>query len=183
AAGPPRARRSSRPTGSARSPSPSGRPERPAGPRRATRAGSRRYPPRPRDLVRSPDGGAPMDLRKLAAEALGTFWLVLGGCGAAVLAGDVIGEHGVALAFGLTVLTGAAALGHVSGGHFNPAVTAGLVAGRRFPAGDAVGYVVAQVLGAVVAAATIFVVADDRPGFVKGQFAANGFDEFSPGGY
>jgi aquaporin Z len=124
-----------------------------------------------------------MDTRKLLAEVIGTFWLVLGGCGAAVLAGDAIGNHGVALAFGLTVLTGAAALGHVSGGHFNPAVTAGLVAGRRFPSNDVLPYILAQVVGAIVAASVIFVVADGRPDFVKGQFAANGFDEFSPAGY
>ena len=124
-----------------------------------------------------------MDIRKLLAEALGTFWLVLGGCGAAVLAGGQIGFHGIALAFGLTVLTGAAALGHISGGHFNPAVTAGLVAGRRFPTNDVLPYILAQVLGAIVAASVIFVVADGRPDFDKGTFAANGFDEFSPGGY
>jgi aquaporin Z len=124
-----------------------------------------------------------MDMRKLLAEALGTFWLVLGGCGAAVLAGPHIGFHGVALAFGLTVLTGAAALGHISGGHFNPAVTAGLVAGRRFPSNDVLPYILAQVLGAIVGASVIFVIADGQPDFVKGQFAANGFDEFSPGGY
>lgn len=124
-----------------------------------------------------------MDMRKLLAEALGTFWLVLGGCGAAVLAGEVIGAHGVSLAFGLTVLTGAATLGHISGGHFNPAVTAGLVAGRRFPTNDVLPYILSQVLGAIVAASVIFVVADGRPDFVKGTFAANGYDEFSPGGY
>ena len=123
-----------------------------------------------------------MDTRKLGAEFLGTFWLVLGGCGSAVLAGDVIGAHGVALAFGLTVLTGAYALGHVSGGHFNPAVTLGLVAGKRFPAKDALGYIVAQVVGAIGAAAVIFIIADGKDGFEKGQFAANGWgDTF--GGY
>jgi aquaporin Z len=123
-----------------------------------------------------------MDTKRLGAELIGTFWLVLGGCGSAVLAGSVIGAHGVALAFGLTVLTGAYALGHVSGGHFNPAVTLGLVAGKRFPAKDAAGYVVAQVVGAVVAAAVIFIVADGADGFEKGQFAANGWgDTF--GGY
>src|SRR3954449_376933 len=100
-----------------------------------------------------------MDARKLGAEFLGTFWLVLGGCGAAVLAAAFmpttnlgIGLVGVALAFGLTVMTGAYAFGHISGGHFNPAVTLGLVAGRRFPARDALGYVVVQVLGALAAA-------------------------------
>jgi aquaporin Z len=124
-----------------------------------------------------------MDTRKLGAEFLGTFWLVLGGCGAAVLAGGAIGAHGVALAFGLTVLTGAYALGHVSGGHFNPAVTLGLVAGKRFPARDALGYIVAQVVGAVGAAAVILVIAEGRDDFVKGQFAANGWGDFSPDGY
>lgn len=124
-----------------------------------------------------------MDSRKLGAELIGTFWLVLGGCGSAVLAGSVIGPHGVALAFGLTVLTGAYALGHVSGGHFNPAITVGLVVGKRFPPKDAPGYIVAQVVGALVAAAVIFIVADGVDGFEKGQFAANGYDEFSPGAY
>lgn len=123
-----------------------------------------------------------MDTKKLLAELLGTFWLVLGGCGSAVLAGQAIGAHGVALAFGLTVLTGAYALGHVSGGHFNPAVTLGLVAGKRFPAKDAAGYVVAQVVGAIVAAGVIFVVADGLDGFEKGQFAANGWGD-TYGGY
>jgi aquaporin Z len=124
-----------------------------------------------------------MDTRKLAAELIGTFWLVLGGCGTAVLAGAQVGNHGVSLAFGLTVLTGAYALGHVSGGHFNPAVTLGLVVGRRFPVRDAPGYIVVQVVGAIIAAAVIFVVADGVDGFQKGTFAANGYDEFSPGGY
>src|SRR5438270_13655072 len=100
-----------------------------------------------------------MDRRKLGAEFLGTFWLVLGGCGAAVLAAGFmpstnlgIGLVGVSLAFGLTVLTGAYALGHISGGHFNPAITLGLAAGRRFPLRDAVGYIVVQLLGALAAA-------------------------------
>jgi aquaporin Z len=124
-----------------------------------------------------------MDTRKLGAEFLGTFWLVLGGCGSAVLAGSVIGNVGVALAFGLTVLTGAYALGHVSGGHFNPAVTLGLVAGKRFPATDALGYIVAQVVGAIGAAAVILLIAEGKDGFEKGQFASNGWGRFSPGGY
>ena len=124
-----------------------------------------------------------MDSRKLGAELLGTFWLVLGGCGTAIIAGEAVGNHGISLAFGLTVLTGAYALGHVSGGHFNPAITLGLVVGKRFPARDAPAYVVAQVVGAIIAAAVIFVVADGVDGFEKGQFAANGYDEFSPGGY
>jgi aquaporin Z len=132
-----------------------------------------------------------MDTRKLGAEALGTFWLVLGGCGAAVLAAGFmpdthlgIGLVGVSLAFGLTVLTGAYALGHVSGGHFNPAVTIGLVAGRRFPAADAVGYVIAQVVGAIAAAAVLAVIATGADGFqLSDGFASNGFDDLSPGGY
>lgn len=127
-----------------------------------------------------------MDPRRLGAEALGTFWLVLGGCGTAVLAGSFgAGQVGVALAFGLTVLTGVYALGHISGGHFNPAVTLGLLAGRRFPAADAVGYVIAQVIGAIVAAAVLFVIASGLDGFSASDsgFAANGFDELSPAGY
>jgi aquaporin Z len=133
-----------------------------------------------------------MDRRKLGAEALGTFWLVLGGCGSAVLAANFlpdtnlgIGLVGVSLAFGLTVLTGAYALGHVSGGHFNPAVTLGLVAGRRFPARDALGYIVAQVLGGLAAAGVLAVIASGVDGFsIKGSgFAANGYGDQSPGGY
>lgn len=133
-----------------------------------------------------------MDGRKLGAEALGTFWLVLGGCGSAVLAANHmpetnlgIGLVGVSLAFGLTVLTGAYALGHVSGGHFNPAVTLGLVVGRRFPAADAAGYIVAQVVGAIAAAAVLASIATGVDGFSISDsgFAANGFDELSPGGY
>src|SRR5947209_13824931 len=110
--------------------------------------------------------------RRLAAEFIGTFWLVFGGCGAAVLAAGFepktnlgIGLIGVALAFGLTVMTGAYAFGHISGGHFNPAVTLGLVAGRRFPARDAVGYVVAQVVGAFCGAGALVVIAKGRDGF------------------
>jgi aquaporin Z len=131
-----------------------------------------------------------MDPRKLGAEVLGTFWLVLGGCGAAVLAAgfanpDVaIGFVGVSFAFGFTVLTGAYALGHVSGGHFNPAVTLGLVAGRRFPAKDAVGYIVAQVVGAIAASGVLFVIASGIDSFSASDgFASNGFDDLSPGGY
>jgi aquaporin Z len=128
-----------------------------------------------------------MDRRKLGAEALGTFWLVLGGCGTAVLAttnGLSVGTLGVSLAFGLTVLTGAFALGHISGGHFNPAVTLGLVAGRRFPAADAPAYIAAQVVGGLVAAAALFGIASGIDGFDRADgFAANGFDHLSPGGY
>jgi aquaporin Z len=125
---------------------------------------------------------------KLAAEFLGTFWLVLGGCGSAVLAAafpDVgIGLHGVALAFGLTVLTAAYALGPISGGHFNPAVSIGLWAGGRFPAGHLAPYIVAQVIGAVVAAGVLYLIASGKAGFdVKAGFASNGYGEHSPGKY
>ena len=125
-----------------------------------------------------------MDRRKLGAEVLGTFWLVLGGCGTAVLAGNGVGTLGISFAFGLTVLTGAFALGHISGGHFNPAVTLGLVAGRRFPAADAPSYIAAQVIGALLAATTLFGIASGIDGFDRADgFAANGFDDLSPGGY
>src|SRR4051812_9373575 len=132
-----------------------------------------------------------MDTRKLGAEFLGTFWLVLGGCGAAVLAAAFapttnlgIGLVGVSLAFGLTVLTGAYALGHVSGGHFNPAITIGLVAGRRFPARDALAYVIVQVLGGIAAAAVLAVIASGIDGFkLSNGFASNGYGDQSPGGY
>jgi aquaporin Z len=126
---------------------------------------------------------------KLAAEFIGTFWLVLGGCGSAVLAAGFpelgIGFTGVALAFGLTVLTGAYALGPVSGGHFNPAVSVGLWAGGRFSAGELLPYVVAQVLGAILGAAVLAVIATGKPGFelVASGFAANGFGDHSPGNY
>lgn len=125
--------------------------------------------------------------RKLAAETLGTAWLVFGGCGSAVLAAafpDVgIGLHGVSVAFGLTVVTMAYAIGHVSGCHLNPAVTLGLVVGRRHPASEALPYVVAQVIGAVLGAAVLYLVASGKPGFEIGGFAANGYGEHSPGGY
>ena len=134
--------------------------------------------------------------KKLAAEFLGTFWLVLGGCGSAVLAakfgGDAnplgIGFVGVSLAFGLTVLTGAYAFGHISGAHFNPAVSFGLWAGGRFPLKDLVPYVVVQVAGAIVAGFVLWQIASGHPGFVidpsaPGAFASNGFGPFSPGGY
>lgn len=125
---------------------------------------------------------------KLSAEVLGTFWLVLGGCGSAVLAAAFpevgIGLVGVSLAFGLTVLTGAYALGPISGAHFNPAVTVGLWAGGRFPAAQVLPYVVAQVVGAIVAAAILYVIASGQAGFtVADGFAANGYAEHSPGGY
>lgn len=125
--------------------------------------------------------------RKLTAEFFGTLWLVLGGCGAAVFAAAFpalgIGFVGVSLAFGLTVLTMAYAIGHVSGCHLNPAVTLGLVAGGRFDAAEAVPYIIAQVLGAIAGAAIIYVIATGKPGFELGGFAANGFGALSPGKY
>ena len=127
--------------------------------------------------------------KRCGAEFFGTFWLVLGGCGAAVLAAGFpelgIGFAGVALAFGLTVLTMAFAVGHISGGHFNPAVTVGLVAGGRFPAKEILPYVIAQVLGAIVAAAVLACIASGKLGFdLKGShFAANGYGAYSPGKY
>jgi aquaporin Z len=126
--------------------------------------------------------------RKLAAEFIGTFWLVLGGCGSAVLAAtfpDVgIGLAGVALAFGLTVLTMAFAIGHISGCHLNPAVTFGLWAGGRHPTGEILPYVVAQVLGGVAGALLLYLIASGQPGFdIAGGLAANGYADHSPGGY
>jgi aquaporin Z len=125
---------------------------------------------------------------KLSAEFIGTFWLVLGGCGSAVLAAafpDVgIGLHGVSLAFGLTVLTGAYALGPISGGHFNPAVSLGLWSGGRFPAGMLLPYIVAQVLGGIVGAGVLFLIASGKADFsLAGGFASNGYAAHSPGGY
>jgi aquaporin Z len=125
---------------------------------------------------------------KLSAEALGTFWLVLGGCGSAVLAAAFpelgIGFAGVSLAFGLTVLTGAYALGPISGGHFNPAVSVGLWAGGRFPGAQVLPYVVAQVIGAIVGAAVLYLIASGRAGFTLADgFASNGYAQHSPGGY
>ncbi|MEQ1514502.1 MAG: aquaporin Z [Lysobacteraceae bacterium] len=135
-------------------------------------------------------------LKRLTAEFLGTFWLVLGGCGSAVLAANFggdgnplgIGLLGVSLAFGLTVLTGAYALGHISGGHFNPAVSFGLWAGGRFPAKDLAPYIAAQVIGAIAAGFILFQIANGRPDFAidpaaAGAFATNGYDALSPGGY
>ncbi|MGL4296552.1 MAG: aquaporin Z [Aestuariivirga sp.] len=126
-------------------------------------------------------------MKKLAAEVFGTFWLVLGGCGAAVLATgypDVgIGFLGVALAFGLTVLTMAYAVGHLSGGHFNPAVTVGLAVAGRFNWGSVPGYVVAQLVGSVLAAAVLYLIATGKADAVIGGFASNGYGEHSPGKY
>jgi aquaporin Z len=126
--------------------------------------------------------------QRLAAEFFGTLWLVLGGCGSAVLAAAFpalgIGFVGVSLAFGLTVLTMAYAVGHVSGAHFNPAVTIGLWAGNRFPARDIAPYVVAQCLGAVAGAGILYVIASGQAGFsLAGGFASNGFADHSPGKY
>ncbi len=123
--------------------------------------------------------------KRLAAEFLGTFWLTFGGCGSAILAAAFpelgIGFLGVSLAFGLTVLTMAYAVGGISGGHFNPAVTVGLWAGRRISAAHVLPYIGAQVAGAIVAAATLYVIATGKPGFEVGGFAANGYGLLSPG--
>jgi aquaporin Z len=129
-----------------------------------------------------------MDTKKLAAEAIGTFWLTFGGCGSAVLAAGFphlgIGFVGVALAFGLTVVTMAYAVGHISGAHFNPAVTVGLAAGGRFPFGDVVPYIVAQVIGAIIASGVLYLIASGAPGFdLANGFAANGYGDHSPGKY
>ncbi|CDN48349.1 aquaporin Z [Neorhizobium galegae] len=125
--------------------------------------------------------------KKLAAEFFGTFWLVFGGCGSAVLAAAFpdlgIGFVGVALAFGLTVLTMAYAVGGISGGHFNPAVSVGLTVAGRFPASSLLAYIVAQVVGAVVAALVLYLIASGKAGFQLGGFASNGYGEHSPGGY
>lgn len=143
------------------------------------------------------EGDDEMHTKPLAAELIGTFWLVLGGCGAAVLAADFgvggndtslgLGFLGVSLAFGLTVVTGAYALGHISGGHFNPAVTLGLVVAGRFEMKNAAGYIVSQVLGGLLAAGTIFLIASGQDGWAigdgAGAFATNGYGDLSPGGY
>lgn len=129
-----------------------------------------------------------MEIRKYLAEAIGTFWLTFGGCGAAVIAAAFpevgIGLLGVSLAFGLTVLTMAYAIGHVSGCHLNPAVTIGLAAGGRFPTNQIAPYVGAQVVGAVIGAAVLYLIASGAPGFdLADGFAANGYGEHSPGKY
>ena len=126
--------------------------------------------------------------KRAAAELIGTFWLVFGGCGSAVLAASFpglgIGFVGVAFAFGLTVLTMAYAIGHVSGCHLNPAVSVGLVVGKRFPASELAPYVIAQVVGAIAGAGVLYVIASGKSGFdVSGGFASNGYDAHSPGGY
>ena len=126
-------------------------------------------------------------LNKLSAEAFGTFWLVFGGCGSAVLAagfpGLGIGFAGVALAFGLTVLTMAYAVGPISGGHFNPAVTLGLAVGGRFEWSEVLPYWIAQVIGGTIGAVVLYVIASGAPGWIPGGFASNGYGEFSPGGF
>lgn len=126
--------------------------------------------------------------KKLAAEFIGTFWLVLGGCGSAVLAASFpqlgIGFVGVSLAFGLTVLTMAYAIGHISGCHLNPAISIGLATGKRFPFSEVIPYIVAQVLGGILASAVLYVIASGRPGFsLSDGFASNGYGAHSPGGY
>jgi aquaporin Z len=126
--------------------------------------------------------------RRMMAEAFGTFWLVFGGCGSAVIAAGFpkvgIGLAGVSLAFGLTVLTMAYAIGHISGCHLNPAVSLGLAVGRRFPARELPAYVGAQVVGAILASGTLYAIASGTEGFsLAGGFASNGFGEHSPGGY
>ena len=125
--------------------------------------------------------------KKLIAEFIGTFWLVLGGCGSAILACSFpehgIGFMGVALAFGLTVLTMAFAIGHISGCHLNPAVSIGLWIGGRFDKKELIPYIISQVLGGILAAYVLFTIASGKEGFVAGGFAANGYGEHSPGGY
>jgi len=126
--------------------------------------------------------------KKLGAEFIGTFWLVLGGCGSAVLAATFpetgIGFVGVSLAFGLTVLTMAYAIGHISGCHLNPAVSVGLWIGGRFPAGELLPYIVVQVAGAIAGAGVLYIIASGAPGFdLADGFASNGYGEHSPGGY
>ncbi len=127
--------------------------------------------------------------KRCVAEFFGTFWLVLGGCGSAVLAAAYpelgIGFAGVALAFGLTLLTMCYAIGHISGCHINPAVTCGLAAGGRFPVKEVLPYIVAQVIGGIIAGAVLYLIASGKPGFdaVASGFASNGFGEHSPGGY
>jgi aquaporin Z len=127
-------------------------------------------------------------LNRSAAEFIGTFWLVFGGCGSAVVAAAFpelgIGFLGVALAFGLTVLTMAFAIGHISGCHLNPAVSVGLWAGKRFPASDLLPYIIAQVAGAILAAGVLYLIASGKAGFdLSAGFASNGYGEHSPGGY
>src|SRR5436853_4225028 len=121
-------------------------------------------------------------VKRLSAEFIGTFWLVLAGCGAAVLAGTAVGNVGIAIAFGLTVLTMAYAIGHISGCHLNPAVSIGLYIGKRFPASDVLPYIIAQVIGAIIGAWVIYLIASGKADFdlVKSGLASNGFGDHSP---
>lgn len=136
------------------------------------------------ELTTPVDAKPPTGNSRLGAEFLGTFWLVLGGCGTAIFAGDKVGYLGVALAFGLTVVSGAYALGHVSGAHFNPAVSVGLAAAGRFSWSDVPLYVVAQIAGASAAGGVLLGIANGRDGFeAKNNFALNGYGDYSPGGY
>lgn len=122
--------------------------------------------------------------KRCIAELFGTFWLVLGGCGAAVLAGSFIGYAGIALAFGLTVLTMAYAIGHISGCHLNPAVTIGLTIGRRFPISDVLPYIISQIIGGIIATTVLYLIASGKDGFtLNSGFAANGYGQHSPNGY
>lgn len=124
---------------------------------------------------------------RLVAEAIGTFWIVFAGCGSALLAGGVpqlgIGVFGIAFAFGLSVVTMVYAVGHISGGHLNPAVSVGLMLSKRFPASEVPAYIGAQVIGAILGAGVLYLIASGRAGFVPGGFASNGYGEHSPGGY
>jgi len=126
-------------------------------------------------------------MQRLVAEAIGTFWIVFAGCGSALLAGGVpqlgIGVFGIAFAFGLSVVTMVYAVGHISGGHLNPAVSIGLMLSKRFPAHEVPGYIAAQVIGAILGAGVLYLIASGRAGFVPGSFASNGYGEHSPGGY
>jgi aquaporin Z len=126
-------------------------------------------------------------INRLVAEAIGTFWIVFAGCGSALLAGGVpqlgIGLFGIAFAFGLSVVTMVYAVGHISGGHLNPAVSVGLMLSKRFPAHEVPGYIAAQVIGAILGAGVLYLIASGRAGFVPGGFASNGYGEHSPGGY
>ena len=127
-------------------------------------------------------------MKKYVAELFGTFWLVFGGCGSAIFAAAFpdlgIGFSGVALAFGLTVLTMAYAVGHISGGHFNPAVSLGLWAGGKFSSKEIVPYIISQLVGAILAASTLYLIVSNKAGFESiGSFAANGYGDLSPGGY
>jgi aquaporin Z len=126
-------------------------------------------------------------MNRLAAEAIGTFWLVFAGCWSALLSASIpqlgIGVFGIAFAFGLTVVTMAYAIGHISGCHLNPAVTVGLMLSKRFPAHEGPGYIAAQVIGGILGAGVLYLIATGRAGFVPGGFASNGYGDHSPGGY